>query len=103
MPKIKGTHNAMKSGMLLAEEIAKEINNNGDLSGYSKAIKDSSIFSELKKVRNIRPSFRNGLLSNFHSILSTILKKNMDTSNMLITPVLMKQKIKKINYPNLMV
>lgn len=55
VPKIKGTHLAMKSGMLAAESII----NNTD---YAQLIKNSWIYSELKQVRNIRPGFKWGLI-----------------------------------------
>jgi electron-transferring-flavoprotein dehydrogenase len=63
--KIKGTHNAMKSGMLAAETAFKAITSESteaaDMSGYETAVKDSWIWDELKQVRNLRPSFHNPL------------------------------------------
>ena len=75
VPKIKGTHNAMKSGMLAADALKDALTGVADdLSAYEVNLKKSSIYKELKKVRNIRPSFRNGLYSGItHSLLSTIL------------------------------
>ncbi|OWZ73153.1 hypothetical protein AYX14_01409 [Cryptococcus neoformans] len=73
VPKIKGTHNAMKSGMLAAEsafaaitstESSEETSldtNPADLSNYATAIEKSWVWSELKEVRNLRPSFHNPL------------------------------------------
>jgi len=66
-PQIKGTHNAMKSGMLAAETAFKTITSNpesteaADMSGYETAVKGSWIWDELKEVRNLRPSFHNPL------------------------------------------
>ena len=61
VPKIKGTHNAMKSGILAAESLVDAINKNGDSRidpiEYSNRIRDSWIWKELKQVRNCRPSF----------------------------------------------
>ncbi|KAK0176265.1 hypothetical protein PV328_000418 [Microctonus aethiopoides] len=71
VPKIKGVHNAMKSGMLAAESaveaiINSEINENItddkvtmgiEPKNYTEKIKNSWIWSELKSVRNYRPSF----------------------------------------------
>jgi len=57
VPKIKGTHQAMKSGMLAAEHIAE----NGTTEGFDTRLRASDIVAELKKVRNIRPGFQNGL------------------------------------------
>ncbi|WOO82390.1 putative electron transfer flavoprotein-ubiquinone oxidoreductase, mitochondrial [Vanrija pseudolonga] len=69
VPKIKGTHNAMKTGMLAAEEAYKQITERGeseseepiDMSGYEKAFENSWVYDELKEVRNLRPSFHNPL------------------------------------------
>jgi electron-transferring-flavoprotein dehydrogenase len=64
VPKIKGTHTAMKSGMVAAESIcaawcAGEINN--ELVAYSNNLRASWVWEELRAVRNIRPAFRYGL------------------------------------------
>lgn len=67
VPKIKGSHTAMKSGMLAAEAVfeAFKENNKSDLppllTDYEKKIKSSWIYKELKKARNVRPAFRFGL------------------------------------------
>jgi len=65
VPKIKGTHTAMKSGMLAAETIfsAMARGETGELTGYTAAIKNSWIHKELYRVRNIRPGFRHNLFS----------------------------------------
>ncbi|WP_421992942.1 4Fe-4S dicluster domain-containing protein [Roseococcus sp.] len=59
VPKIKGTHTAMKSGMLAAEAVAAALA--GDkapvLESYPEAVKNSWIWPELQAVRNIRPGF----------------------------------------------
>ena len=63
VPKIKGSHTAMKSGMLAAETAYEAITQNQDnLGAYEDKIKNSWIYKELHKVRNIRPSFSKGLL-----------------------------------------
>ena len=57
-PKIKGTHNAMESGMLAAESIIeKKISQDesNDLENYQLKYEKSRIFKELKKVRNVKP------------------------------------------------
>ncbi|GHF23571.1 dehydrogenase [Kordiimonas sediminis] len=60
VPRIKGTHNAMKSAMLAAETAFDAIaaGSNGDilLDGYQQAFKDSWIYKDLYKVRNARPA-----------------------------------------------
>lgn len=67
VPKIKGTHNAMKSGMLAAESVYETINGEKqETEGiepkiYEDKIKNSWIWKELKAVRNCRPSFHNPL------------------------------------------
>jgi len=67
VPKIKGSHNAMKSGMLAAEAAFDSLRAGSDgqeeLVGYVKAFKRSWIYKELKEVRNCRPAFRWGLLA----------------------------------------
>ena len=60
VPKIKGTHLAMKSGILAAEAIFEDIDKTEEISNYEKLIKSSWLWSELYKVRNIRPSFKWG-------------------------------------------
>lgn len=63
VPKIKGTHTAMKSGMLAAETLLKGFiyNEGPELTGYETAIRESWIWEELSKARNIRPAFQKGL------------------------------------------
>ena len=69
VPKIKGIHTSMKSGMVAAEAIAS-----GDLSHYCEAIKQSWIYPELYAARNIRPGFHKGLFSGlFNAALETYL------------------------------
>ena len=57
VPKIKGTHQAIRSGMLAAEHIAAA----GKVEGWDAKLRASRIVAELKKVRNIRPGFHKGL------------------------------------------
>jgi len=62
VPKIKGIHTAMKSGMLAAQTIFVNLKNNRPLLlDYETAIRDSWVGKELHKVRNIRPAFQWGL------------------------------------------
>ncbi|MEJ2122683.1 MAG: electron transfer flavoprotein-ubiquinone oxidoreductase [Alphaproteobacteria bacterium] len=65
MPKIKGTHTAMKSGMLAAEAAAAalaEENPPSELTGYAEAFKASWVDKELRAARNVRPAFKWGLM-----------------------------------------
>uniref|UniRef100_A0AAQ5XW63 Electron transfer flavoprotein-ubiquinone oxidoreductase n=1 Tax=Amphiprion ocellaris TaxID=80972 RepID=A0AAQ5XW63_AMPOC len=67
VPKIKGTHTAMKSGMLAAEAIFPKVTAeslDSETAGlhvpeYAEALKNSWVWKELYAVRNIRPSFHN--------------------------------------------
>ncbi|KAI9670823.1 MAG: hypothetical protein M1829_004712 [Trizodia sp. TS-e1964] len=65
VPKIKGTHTAMKSGMLAAEAAYSALSSSDDgtifLYSYEDALRSSSIWKELKEVRNMRPSFHSPL------------------------------------------
>lgn len=60
VPKIKGSHTAMKSGILAAEAIMDLRHGKEGLS-LNDRLKASWIYDELKKSRNIRPGFRFGL------------------------------------------
>jgi len=57
VPKIKGTHQAIRSGMLAAEYFAEQQSGKG----FDAHLRASGIANELKKVRNIRPGFSGGL------------------------------------------
>ena len=64
VPKIKGTHTAMKSGMLAAEavfEVLTSANPVAEPASYAEKIEASWLWAELYKVRNIRPAFAKGL------------------------------------------
>ena len=65
MPKIKGTHTAMKSGMLAAESVFELLCCEGqegkEAKAYQGKFEKSWLFDELHSARNIRPSFRWGL------------------------------------------
>ncbi len=60
--KIKGTHNAMKTGMLAAEAafdvLSADSAGTADMSAYEKAFEGSWVHSELYEVRNLRSSRR---------------------------------------------
>jgi electron-transferring-flavoprotein dehydrogenase len=58
VPRIKGSHTAMKSGMLAAEAIAEAFQRGrqrDELTGYGAAVRASWIATELNKVRNVEP------------------------------------------------
>ena len=62
MPKIKGSHTAMKSGIIAAEVIENNISKNEDLSSYEDKFKNSWVYKELHQARNVKPSFQWGLI-----------------------------------------
>jgi electron-transferring-flavoprotein dehydrogenase len=58
VPRIKGSHNAMKTGMLAAEAAFKAIKAGraGDeLADYEKAYENSWVYEDLSRVRNVKP------------------------------------------------
>jgi electron-transferring-flavoprotein dehydrogenase len=65
VPKIKGSHTAMKSGMTAAEavfELLRAENENGkEAVDYPHRLKNTWMWDELYRVRNIKPSFHWGL------------------------------------------
>lgn len=77
VPKIKGTHTAMKSGMVCAEAVAAALSSATPpavLDAYPEALKASWVWDELYTVRNVRPSFRWGMWGGIaYSALETYL------------------------------
>ena len=65
VPKIKGTHMSMKSGIEAAEALfaylADEAPASPEVTAYPERLKASWLWDELYTVRNVRPSFRWGL------------------------------------------
>ncbi|KAI8980643.1 FAD/NAD-P-binding domain-containing protein [Trametes punicea] len=84
VPKIKGTHNAMKSGMLAAEAafdvVASQTSESSsedepaDMSAYETALRNSWVYEDLYEVRNVRPSFNTPL-----GAIGGILYSGIDT------------------------
>lgn len=75
LPRIKGSHNAMKSGMLAAETVFEALVNKVDsdafprlLHNYPVKLKDSWVWKDINAVRNVKP-----LLSKFGSWGGTVL------------------------------
>jgi len=56
VPKIKGVHQAIRSGMLAAKHAAKNLSSEG----WDAELRASPAMDELKKVRNIKPGFKKG-------------------------------------------
>jgi electron-transferring-flavoprotein dehydrogenase len=68
VPKVKGAHNAIESGMLAAEAAHKALEGTPAadagsvfLYDYEDALRGSRIWKELRQVRNMRPSFHSPL------------------------------------------
>ncbi len=64
VPKIKGSHTAMKSGMLAAEAAFEALAAGEErplLEAYPEKLRASWLFAELHSVRNVRPAFKWGL------------------------------------------
>ncbi|KAG5530727.1 hypothetical protein RHGRI_025632 [Rhododendron griersonianum] len=61
VPKIKGTHTAMKSGMLAAEAAFDVLHGGLNMDAYWNNLKNSWIWEELYRARNYRPAFEYGL------------------------------------------
>ncbi|MUV13735.1 electron transfer flavoprotein-ubiquinone oxidoreductase [Noviluteimonas gilva] len=58
VPKIKGTHQAIRSAMLAAEHLhASQLSS----TGFDAKLRGSAVMAELRKVRNIKPAFKKGL------------------------------------------
>ncbi len=105
MPKIKGSHTAMKSGIIAAEVINDHVNNNKELSEYESKFQNSWVFEELYKARNVKPSFQWGLIPAMiftgldqkifgGKLPFTLQHKHADHES--LTPA---KKAKKITYP----
>jgi electron-transferring-flavoprotein dehydrogenase len=63
VPKIKGTHTAMKSGMVAADAVFDALREgmpSPTVTDYPLRLKSSWLWSELRGVRNIRPAFHWG-------------------------------------------
>ncbi len=108
VPKIKGIHTSMQSGMLAAEAcfelLTQKQGTELELTAYPEKIKKSWLADELYRARNIRPGFHHGLwfgLANaaFETYISRglspwTLKYHEDYSCLLPA-----DKAKKIDYP----
>ncbi len=71
VPRIKGSHNAMLSGMLAAEHVMEALaegKKNAELTAFDTAWRASEIGEDLRKVRNAKP-----LWSKFGTVLGVAL------------------------------
>lgn len=77
VPKLKGVHNALRSGRIAAEAIYKEMEKLGsnvssiEIGSYHGMLRDSPVWEELKRIRNIRPSFHVSRLGMVGALLYT--------------------------------
>jgi electron-transferring-flavoprotein dehydrogenase len=65
VPRIKGVHNAMKTGMLAAEAAFAAVTSNrqhDELVAYPEAYRKSWVYDELYKVRNVEPGLAWGMM-----------------------------------------
>ncbi len=64
LPRIKGSHNAMKTGMLAAESAFAALGTgraHDELAGYPEAWRKSWVYEDLYKVRNVKPGLNWGM------------------------------------------
>ncbi|MBI2799770.1 MAG: electron transfer flavoprotein-ubiquinone oxidoreductase [Gammaproteobacteria bacterium] len=65
LPKIKGSHTAMKSGMVAAESLFELLRSESEIGkeavDYPQRLQNSWLWDELYRVRNIKPAFHWGL------------------------------------------
>ena len=106
VPKIKGNHTAMKSGIIAAESLIAYFSSDKDepeVSAYPENFKKSWVYKELHKVRNIRPGFHKGLwFGLIHAAFQTFggwllpytLKNHADHKQLKEA-----DKVQKIDYP----
>jgi electron-transferring-flavoprotein dehydrogenase len=76
VPKIKGTHTAIKSGIVAAETAFEALGRDGGplLTAYPDRLRASWLWDELYKVRNVRPGFRWGMWGGLvHAAIDTYI------------------------------
>ena len=76
VPRIKGIHNAMKSGMVAAESVFDllQAGTGNEAADYRARLDGTWLMADLRRVRNIRPAFRGGLLAGIvHAGIDTYL------------------------------
>jgi electron-transferring-flavoprotein dehydrogenase len=88
LPKIKGTHTAMKSGMVAADAVFDALcpedadsasEASIEVAKYEDDMKKSWVWDELKAVRNVGPSFRHGMWAGVaYSGFTTMVTRGME-------------------------
>ena len=77
VPKVKGTHQAMRCGMMAAEHISET----ASAKGFDTKLRNSEVVKELYKVRNIRPAFYKGFWRGFlRAAIETITAGKLPTT-----------------------
>lgn len=110
VPKIKGIHTAMKSGMLAAEACfdaltqTQESTQQIELTAYLEKVKGSNLGKELYAARNIRPGFKLGLIPGLiNAAFETYISKGKSPwtlhNHADHTTLIPAKKAKVINYP----
>lgn len=106
VPKIKGIHNAMKSGMIAAESVFADLEKNAssECERYTSELKKSWLWKDLTKVRNIRPAMTWGLWPGLaYAALDTYIFRGHTPwtfhNHADHTQLKPAQECKKINYP----
>ncbi|MEZ5535538.1 MAG: electron transfer flavoprotein-ubiquinone oxidoreductase [Thiolinea sp.] len=108
MPKIKGTHTAMKSGMLAAEAAFEALQSEAEvaeLTAFTDKFNASWVRAELEAARNVRPSFKWGLwLGTLYTGIDQILFRGkapwtLKHAHADHETLLTKDQAKPINYP----
>jgi electron-transferring-flavoprotein dehydrogenase len=106
--KIKGSHTAMKSGMLAAEAVFEELaagHAYTEVASYQEKFKNSWLFDELNRARNVAPGLHKfGVLGgSVHAFIDQYFKGKQSWTLSDPTPdyATLKEasKAKKINYP----
>jgi electron-transferring-flavoprotein dehydrogenase len=79
--KIKGTHNAIKSGMVAAETIYDHLHDcrGKDLTDYETRLKQSWIYKELYQTRNFKGAFKRNLYAGLiHAGVISFITKGLE-------------------------
>lgn len=108
VPKIKGIHTAMQSGMLAAQAcfdaLATDLSDQIELKSYPELVQQSWLSKELYAVRNIRPGFKLGLLPGLiNAAFETYITRGSSpwtlSNHADYKSLIPAAKAKKINYP----
>ncbi|MCP4922817.1 MAG: electron transfer flavoprotein-ubiquinone oxidoreductase [bacterium] len=79
VPKIKGTHTAMKSAVLAADTVFETLTQGDTSQTLQERVASSWLGKELKAVRNVRPGFRWGLFPGLvHSAITTLITRGKE-------------------------